>query len=102
MHIKKGDNVKILSGKDRNKTGKVLKVFPGGGRAVVENVNMVKKHQKPKRSGDKGQRISVPASINVSNLQLVCPKCSKSSRTGIKTIDDRKVRICKKCGADVD
>lgn len=102
MHIKKGDNVKILRGKDRGKTGKVLKMFPEAGRALVENLNLVTKHQRAKKSGTKGQRITVPAPLSVSNVQLVCPKCSKPSRIGNKVVSGRKIRVCKKCGADVD
>jgi large subunit ribosomal protein L24 len=102
MHIKKGDNVKILSGKDRGKTGKVLRVFLGSDKLVVENANLVKKHQKPKRSGEKGQRMAVPAPINVSNIQIICPKCSKPTRIGKKQTAQSKVRVCKKCGADID
>lgn len=102
MRIKKGDNVKILSGKDRGKTGKVLKVFPRVGKLLVENINLATKHQRPKKSGEKGQRVTVPAPIDVSNLQLVCSKCSKPSRTAVKLMNDKKVRICIKCKADID
>jgi len=101
MKIKKGDNVKILSGKDRGKSGKVLRILDKGERAIVEGLNLVKKHSKPRRQGEKGQRISVPASVDISNLMLVCPKCSKASRVGYKVSGKNKFRICKKCKSEI-
>jgi large subunit ribosomal protein L24 len=101
MKIRKGDNVKILSGKDRGKTGKVSRVFPKAGKAIVEGLNLVKKHVRPKKQSEKGQRVSVPAAVDVSNLMLVCPKCSKSSRIGFKIGEKNKFRICKKCGSEI-
>jgi large subunit ribosomal protein L24 len=101
MKIKKGDNVKIISGKDRGKTGKVLRVFPEAGKALVEGLNLVKKHVRPRKQGEKGQRVSVPAAIDISSIMLVCPKCSKSSRVGYKISGKDKFRICKKCGSEV-
>ncbi len=101
MKIKKGDNVKIISGKDRGKTGKVLRVFPGAGKALVEGLNLVKKHVRPRKQGEKGQRVSVPAAIDISNIMLICPKCSKSSRVGYKISGKNKFRICKKCGSEI-
>jgi large subunit ribosomal protein L24 len=101
MKIKKGDNVKILSGKDRGKTGKVLRVAPEKGKAVVEGLNLVKKHSRPRRQGEKGQRISVPAALHLSSLMLVCPKCSKPSRVGHKVAEKAKFRVCKKCGSEI-
>jgi large subunit ribosomal protein L24 len=101
MKIKKSDNVKILSGKDRGKTGKVSRVFGKEKRALVEGMNLVKRHTRPRRQGEKGQRVTVPASIDLSNLALVCPKCSKPTRIGFKMGDKRKFRICKKCKSEV-
>jgi large subunit ribosomal protein L24 len=101
MKIKKGDNVKILSGKDRGKTGKVSRVFGKEKRALVEGMNLVKRHTRPRRQGETGQRVTVPASIDLSNLALVCPKCSKPTRIGFKMGDKRKFRICKKCKSEV-
>jgi len=101
MKIRKGDNVKILSGKDRGKTGKVSRALPDGAKAFVEGLNIVKKHVRPRKQGEKGQRVSVPAAIDISNLMLVCPKCSKSSRIGYKLKDGSKFRICKKCGSEI-
>ena len=101
MKIKKGDNVKILSGKDRGKTGKVSRVLPDAGKALVEGLNLVKKHIRPRKQGEKGQRVSVPAAIDISSLMLVCPKCSKATRVGFKVTEKSKFRICKKCGSEI-
>ena len=101
MKIKKNDQVKILSGKDRGKIGKVLRVIPKSSKALVEGLNLVKKHSRPKRQGEKGQRVSVPAPINLSNLMLVCPKCSKPSRVGFKVTEKAKFRVCKRCKSEV-
>lgn len=99
--IKKGDKVKILAGKDKGKTGKVMQVFSDGKRASVEGLNLLIKHMRPRREGEQGQRIEFPAAINLSNLMLVCPKCNKPARTGHKIIKgekgSKKYRICKKC-----
>lgn len=101
MKIRKGDNVKMLSGKDRGKTGKVSRVLPAAGKAVVEGTNLVKKHIRPRKQGEKGQRVSVPAMIDTSNLMLICPKCSKPTRVGYKVKDKNKFRVCKKCGSEI-
>ena len=101
MKIRKGDNVKILSGKDRGKTGKVSRVMPEAGKALVEGLNLVKKHIRPRKQGEKGQRVSVPAAVDMSSLMLVCPKCSKPSRVGYKVTEKSKFRICKKCGSEI-
>ena len=98
--LKKGDKVKILGGKDRDKNGKVLKVFPADRKALVEGINLVKKHIRPRREGEKGQRVEIPAKINLSKLMLVCPKCGKATRVGFKT-GDNKVRVCKKCQSEI-
>lgn len=101
MKIRKGDNVKILSGKDRGKTGKVSRVLPDAGKALVEGLNLVKKHIRPRKQGEKGQRVSVPAAIDISSLMLVCPKCSKATRVGFKVSEKDKFRVCKKCGSEI-
>ncbi len=101
MKIRKNDQVKILSGKDRGKTGKVLHVLPKAGKAMVEGLNLVKKHIRPRKQGEKGQRVSVPAAIDISNLMLICPECSKSSRVKYKAKDKKKYRICKKCSSEI-
>ena len=101
MKIKKGDNVRIISGKDRGKNGKVLRVLNEGKKALVEGLNLVKKHSRPRRQGEKGQRISVPAAIHISNLMLVCPKCSRATRVGYKISGKNKFRVCKKCKGEI-
>lgn len=108
MKIKKGDKVKILAGKDSGKTGKVLQVFPKEGRASIEGLNILIKHLRPQKRGEKGQRIEFPALVDISNLILICPKCGKSSRVSYKTVKaegdskSRKFRTCKKCGETID
>jgi len=101
MKIKKGDQILVISGKYRNKRGGVLKAFPKERKIVVERVNLVKRHQKPKRTGEKGQIVEVPLPIDVSNVKLICPKCGKATRVGRKIINNKKYRICKKCGREI-
>jgi len=101
MKIKKGDQILIISGKDRGKRGKILEAFPKERKAVVEGVNIRKKHVRPKKSGEKGQIIEMPAPINVANLKLICPKCGKATRVGYKIVDKKKYRTCKKCGQEI-
>ena len=101
MKIKKDDKVKIISGKDNGKTGKVIRVISAEGKLIVEGVNIVKKHVKPKSQKEKGQRVEAPGPIDASNVMLICPKCGKAVRVGFEIKDDKKVRICKKCGAEV-
>ena len=96
--MRKGDQVLIISGKDKGKKGKVLKIFPEGRKVIVEAANLRKKHQKPKKAGEKGQTISLPAPIDISNLKLICSKCGKAARIGYKIEEKKKYRICKKCG----
>lgn len=107
MRIRKGDTVKVVSGKDRGKTGKVEKVFPKvplsgkGGRVVVSEVNVVKKHVKP-REGEEGGIVEKTLPIDVSNVMLICPQCGKPTRVGYKIEGDKKWRVCKKCGAVIE
>ncbi|MBI5417250.1 50S ribosomal protein L24 [Candidatus Poribacteria bacterium] len=101
FHIKKNDIVMVMKGKDKGKTGKVLKIIPEKKRAIVEKMNIAKKHTRQVR-GDKGTQeggiIEKENSINISNLALVCSKCNKPTRTG-KTVlsDGKKLRVCKRC-----
>lgn len=97
MHIKKGDNVIMLTGKDKGKTGRVLGVFPKENKVIVEGLNLVKKHQRPKREGEKGQIILIPRRVDISNVMLICQHCKKPSRVKIKRVDKNKIRICKRC-----
>jgi len=84
MKIKKGDQVLIISGKDRGRKGKVIKSFPKKGKVSVEGINMIKKHVRPKKSGEKGQIIGILAPIHISNVKILCPKCKKASRIGYR------------------
>lgn len=106
MTIKKGDKVKIIAGKDKGKTGKVLQVFPSRERASVEGLNLSIKHMRPRREGEKGQRIEFPAPLNTSNLMIVCPKCNKASRIAYQINKSekgtKKFRVCKKCDQVID
>lgn len=101
MKIHKGDQVLIISGKDRQRKGKVIEVLPKIRRVVVEGLNLRKKHLRPKRSGEKGQIIKLPAPLNVSNVKLICPKCGKATRLGYKIEAGKKYRICKKCKQEI-
>ncbi|MBQ2896970.1 MAG: 50S ribosomal protein L24 [Clostridia bacterium] len=98
MHIKKGDTVVVLSGKDKGKKGKVLAVFPKTSKAIVEGVNVASKHQKPRRQGEEGGIIKQEIAINACKLMHVCSKCNEATRIGRKVLDDGSiVRYCKKC-----
>ncbi len=102
MSIKKNDTVLVLSGKDKGKQGKVLEVMPRDGKVIVEKVNVVSRHQKPRRQGEEGGIIQKEAPIYACKVQRVCPKCSKATRPAHKMLaDGKKVRICKKCGAEI-
>ena len=99
MRIKKGDNVSVLSGNDKGKTGEVLEVLPKADKIVVKGVNVRKKHVKPRKAGEEGGIISVECAIPSSKVNVVCPKCGKVTKVGYNIEKDEKVRICKKCGA---
>lgn len=106
MKIKKNDKVQIISGKDKGKQGKVLQVFPETNRVAVEGLNLRTKHMKPRREGEKGQKIQFPAPLNAANVLSVCPRCSRPARIGYKIVinekEKQKVRICKKCKETID
>ena len=99
MRIKKGDTVQVLSGNDKGKKGEVLEVMPKDSKVVVKGVNVRKKHIKPRRQGEEGGIIPIECAIDSSKVNVVCPKCGKSTRVEYKVENDKKVRICKKCGA---
>ena len=101
MNIKKDDKVVVLSGKDKGKQGKVLVADPKAMKVIVEGVNVATKHQKPRKQGEEGGIIKVETPIYASKVQLVCPKCGKGTRVGHKIADGKKVRVCKKCGAEI-
>ncbi len=106
MKIRKNDTILIISGKDRGKKGKVIQVFPQKRRLIVEGVNLVKKHIRPKKSGEKGQIAIKPVPFCVSNVKLICPKCQEAVRVSLKQKvkihkEKSKIRICKKCGGEI-
>ena len=102
LSIKSGDTVVVLSGKDKGKQGKVLEVHPGEGKVVVEKINMVSRHTKPRRQGDQGGILQKEAPMWACKVQRVCPKCGKPTRPAHKLLaDGKKVRVCKKCGAEI-
>ncbi len=106
MKIKTGDKVKVISGKDKGKIGKVLKAIPKEGKVVVQGVNIVKKAQRPTQKNPQGGFMEFEAPIYVSKVMLICPHCGKPTRVGYKFIEKngrrKKVRYCKKCGATID
>ncbi len=101
VKIKKNDQVEILSGRDRGARGKVLRVHPGPGTAIVERINLVKKHTRPNPQKQvQGGVLEREAPIRLSKLKVICPECAQPTRLGRKRLDDGKgVRVCKKCGA---
>ena len=102
MNIKKGDKVKVLTGKDRGAEGIVLAAMPAKQRVTVEKVNIVKKAMRPTQDNPEGGIASMEAPIHVSNVALVCPSCKEATRVNIKREEGKKIRVCKKCGADID
>ena len=101
MKIKKGDKVKILLGKDRGKTGKVEYVLTKTDKVFVGGANLYKRHVR-KQKDMQGGIIDIPKPLNISNVALICPSCNKTTRVGFKLLGDTKVRICKKCGKEIN
>ena len=102
-HVRRGDTVGVITGRERGKRGKVLRVLPGEGRVLVEHVNMTKKHQRPTQKVRQGGIIEREGPLALSNVLLICGRCDKPARTGIKVLGDgRKVRVCKRCGEPID
>lgn len=102
VHVKTGDTVVVLSGKDKGKQGKVLAVSPKEGKVIVEKINMVSKHVKPRRMGEPGGIIQAEGAMYACKVQLVCPRCKKPTRIGHKLFEDgTKARICVKCGEEI-
>lgn len=102
LNVRKGDNVKVLTGKDKGKTGKVLATDPKTAMVLVEGVNIATHHLKPRSATEQGGKKKVEAPLNVSNVQIVCPSCGKSVRVRHEVIDGKNARICAKCGASLD
>ena len=106
LHVKKDDTVLILSGDDRGKTGKVLAVSPKEGKVIVEGINMIKKHVKPRKAGDQGGIIEAEGAMYACKVQVICPACKKATRIAHKKVTNdagqlRSVRICKHCGEEI-
>ena len=99
VHVRTGDEVIVINGKDRGKKGKVLEVSPSEGKVIVEGVNMVSKHVKPRKMGEQGGIIKAESALYADKVQLVCPKCGQATRVGHEGAGKEKVRVCKKCGA---
>lgn len=101
MRIKKGDLVKKIAGKDKGKQGKVLRTVPSEGKIVVEKLNIVKKHQKARREGERGQRVEIAAPFDASNAMIICPSCGAATRVSYSFVGEKKVRVCKKCSKEL-
>lgn len=101
MKIKKNDQVLIIAGKDKGKRGKVLEVFTSIQKIMVENINLAKKHRRPRKQNEKGQIVQVPRPLHLSNVKLICPKCGEASRLGYKLTEAGKYRVCKKCQQEI-
>lgn len=97
MKLHKGDTVKILAGKDRGKTGKIIKVMPAINKVVIEGLNLYKKHIRPKRQGEKGEIVQVPRPLDASNVAFLCQFCHQPVRLGRRWVDNKKIRYCCKC-----
>lgn len=94
--LKKGDQVKLIAGKDKGKTGSILKVDRENGRVFVDGLNMIKKTVKPKSQGEKGNIVEIEAAVHISNVMIICPKCGPT-KIGVRMDGENKVRFCKKC-----
>lgn len=103
LKIKKGDNVLILAGKENGKSGEILECFPAEGKVTVKGLNVVVKHRKPRSAQDKGGIVKLEGKIDISDVMVICPVCNKATRVKMGLdANNRKVRLCKKCGAVLD
>jgi len=102
MKIKKNDNVLVVKGKDRGKTGRVIAVFPKTSKIIVEGLNIYKKHAKPSPKYPQGGIMDVNMPISSANIQVICPNCSKATRVSFKNSGKDKRRVCRKCGEVID
>lgn len=103
MHVKKDDLVQVIAGKEKGKSGKVVRVLPERGQVMVESLNVVKRHTRPTRGGAQGGIVEKEAPLDASNVQILCKACNKPARTGIRVLEDgSKVRFCKKCNDILD
>ena len=103
LHVKRGDLVLVIAGAERGKRGKVLRVLPERGRVIVEKLNMIKKHQRPTQKLRQGGIIEREGSLHLSKVMVVCGKCDRATRAGVKMLaEGKKVRVCKRCGEMID
>ena len=102
LHVKKGDTVVVLSGKDKGQKGKIIEAQPKKGKVVVEGINKVKRHTKPSQKAPQGGILTKEAPLAAAKVMVVCPACKKPARTGKKLVNGKYVRVCKKCGELVD
>lgn len=98
LHVKTGDKVMIISGKDKGQSGKVMAVSPKEGKVIVEGRNLVTKHLKPRRMGEQGGKVQAESAIYACKVMPICPKCGKPTRVGHMMKDNKKVRVCKHAG----
>ena len=101
LHVKRDDTVIVISGKDKGKKGKVLEVSPEEGKVIVEGINIVTKHAKPRRQGETGGIVKVEGAMYADKVQLYCNKCGKGVRAAAKIVDGKKIRVCAKCGENL-
>lgn len=101
MKLLKGDTVKVVAGKDKGKIGKILRAYSKEEKVLVENVNQYKRHLKKRTEGENSQIVTITKPLPLSNISLICPKCSKVTRIGFKTEKGKKMRFCKKCGKEI-
>ena len=102
LSVKKGDNVVVIAGKDKGKTGKINSVLPTKNKVSVEGVSVISRHTKPRSANEKGGIVKKEGHIDASNVQVICASCNKATRIGHSIVDDKKIRVCKKCGATLD
>ena len=102
FHIKKNDLVEVNTGEEKGRRGRILDVIPSKQQAIVEGINLVKKHQRARSQAKPSGIVTVPAPIHVANLVLICSKCGKKTKIRKEKIEDKKVRICKKCGEIIE
>ncbi len=102
MPVRKGDTVKVIAGKDKGRTGRIMLVYPDTERVMVERINIVKRHQRPSQRLQKGGIIEKENPLHISNVMLVCPRCKEATRFKREVIDEKRVRVCKKCDEQID
>jgi len=102
LTLRKGDKVKVIAGKDKGKEGKVLRVVPESGRAVVEGIQMIKKHARPSQKNPQGGILEMEGTIHLSNLMVICSSCGEPTRVSRRRENGTRIRVCKKCGKDID